>query len=764
MQRQAVEHIDGPLLILAGAGSGKTQTMTHRIAGMVRQGIDPHRILAVTFTNKAAGEMRERINALTPDTRGMWVMTFHAMCLRMLRFRSEALGYREGFVVYDETDRKALIKKLCKELEINVKDYPPALIGALISDAKENALGPEEYLEEHASDFRVKAVYKVYKAYAAELMKNNAMDFDDLLLNGYRLLSENEEAREYYSNRFKYIMVDEYQDTNYLQYRIISILAGKHGNLCVVGDDDQCIYEWRGANIQNILNFESDFPDAKVIRLEQNYRSHANILNLANSVIRNNKSRKKKKLWTEASDGEKITYRRLPDEKQEARYIGEQIEELHRKGYAFKDMAVLYRKNAQSRTFEEKFSFRGIPYRVLAGLRYYDRKEIKDVLSYLRLIENPYDDMSMLRIINVPKRGVGNKTLSSIIEYASNYRISIFEALLRDELRNALSAKTRMSVSSLTLMIEQIRAERDSLRLIDIYDGILRESGYIEALEAENTIESHGRIENIMEFRSVIEEFEAGLKDGDFEQMYEELEEERRALEGEAYVPKTPTALGMFLEKISLMADIDNRDEEEDAVVLMTLHSAKGLEFPVVFMPGMEDGIFPGPAAYDNPASLEEERRLCYVGITRAKEKLYLTGATYRMLYGRTDYTRESCFLNEMDRKYMDGDRTQAEKDAAGSGLHEDGGYLGGYSFSGRVHGSADGYSQRRRKPFDSLSRAKQDVSSGADDDFGIGERIRHPKFGEGMVIDQDAKTLSVMFDEVGLKKLGKGFVKLERV
>ena len=764
MQQQAVDQIEGPLLILAGAGSGKTQTMTHRIANMIRQGIDPHRILAVTFTNKAAGEMRERVGSLTSDTRGMWVMTFHAMCLRMLRFRSEILGYREGFVVYDETDKKALIKRLCKDLEINVKDYPPGMLGALISDAKEHALDPDEYLETHAQDFRAKAVHKVYTAYSEELMKNNAMDFDDLLLNGYRLLVRDENAREYYSDRFKYIMVDEYQDTNYLQYKIISILARKHGNLCVVGDDDQCIYEWRGANIQNILNFESDFPDARVIKLEQNYRSHANILNLANSVISKNKSRKKKKLWTDAPDGEKITYRRLSDEKQEARYIGEQIEELHRKGYKFSDMAILYRKNAQSRTFEEKFSFRGIPYRVLAGLRYYDRKEIKDVLAYLRLIENPDDDMSLLRIINVPRRGVGPKTISAISEYAANYRISIYEAISRPELKNALPPKTRMAVSGLLSMIDSIRAERDSLRLIDIYDNLLRESGYLEALEAENTIEADGRTENIMEFRSVIEEFERNTSEGELREMFEELEEERRALEGDRYEPKLPTMLGMFLERISLMADIDNRDEDEDAVVLMTLHSAKGLEFPVVFMPGMEDGIFPGPAAYDNPATLEEERRLCYVGITRAREKLYLTGAMWRMLYGRTDYTNESCFLREMDASYLDGDKTQAEKERSGSGLYDEGGYLGGYSFSGRSHGSADGYSTARRKPFDSLANARKELESVSDDDFVVGERIRHPKFGEGMIIDQDFKTLSVMFDEVGLKKLGKGFVKLERV
>lgn len=764
-QNKAVKCIDGPLLILAGAGSGKTQTMTHRIAYMIEQGVHPASILAVTFTNKAAGEMRERVEALASDTRGMWVMTFHAMCLRMLRYQADALGYRQGFTVYDETDKKALIRRINKELGIDEKSYSVSGTIGIISHAKEKAWGPEEYLEENYGDFRSKTIYEIYKAYQRELMQNNAMDFDDLLLNGVKLLEQEKHVLEYYQNRFRYIMVDEYQDTNYLQYKLIRLLADKHHNLCVVGDDDQCIYEWRGANIENILNFEHDFPGTKIIKLEQNYRSKGNILDLANSVIKNNKERRSKKLWTEAPGGEKVTYKRLGDEKQEAWYIGGEIEKLRADGYNYKDIAILYRKNAQSRTFEEKFSFRGLPYRVLAGLRYYDRKEIKDVLSYLRLIENPNDDVSMLRIINEPKRGIGPKALGGIQEYARNYRISIYEAISEPELRATLSKKSAALIEELVAMINDIRGEQENLKLLDIYDNILVRSGYLKALEDAGNIEADGRIENIMEFKSVIEEFERASQDGSLDTLLEEINEERRALEGEGFEPQRPTVLGAFLERITLMADIDNRDEDEDAVTLMTLHSAKGLEFPVVFIPGMEDGLFPGPTAYDDPHKMEEERRLCYVGITRAKEKLYLTGAMERMLYGRTDYTIESCFLNEMDRDCLDGDQLQADRASTGGGLRGYGGYVGEYSFKGLDHGTADGYlGEARKKPFDRLSASRLETTKSQDDSFKPGDRLRHPKFGEGMLIEQDAKTMSVMFDDYGLKKLGKGFVKLERV
>ncbi len=767
-QNKAVRQIDGPVLILAGAGSGKTATMTHRIAYMVEHGVDPRNILAVTFTNKAAAEMRGRVEDLIGEAYGMWIMTFHAMCLRMLRYSPERLGYKAGFTVYDETDKKTLIRRICKDLRVDEKLTSASLIISVISKCKEQEDGPDEYLAGSRGFPQDKIIYEVYKRYQAELMEANAMDFDDLLWNGVKLLEQNADIRDYYSSRFRYIMVDEYQDTNYLQYKMVKMLASNHGNLCVVGDDDQCIYQWRGADIRNILDFENDFKNVLTIRLEQNYRSDGNILKLANSVIKNNKERKVKALWTEKNDGEKITYKRLEDEKQEAWWIGSEIERLHvDEGYAYKDMAILYRKNAQSRSFEEKFSFRGIPYRVLAGLRYYDRKEIKDVMAYLRLIENPGDNVSMLRVINEPKRGIGGKTLSGIEEYAKAYDLTIYDALCEDELRAGFGNKVRTAVEEFISMIEEIRSEQANLTITDIYDNILNRSGYLKALEDQNTIEAESRIENIMEFKSVIAEFEKGLADGSAQALRDEMNRERLELIGEGFEADAQTELSAFLEQITLMSDIDNHDEDEDAVVLMTLHSAKGLEFPIVFMPGMENGMFPGNAAFDRDGGMEEERRLCYVGITRAMKKLYLTGAQVRTLYGRTDFQMESCFLGEMDRGCMDGDQTVDEKVSLGTGLRGEGSYTGDYFFGGRAHGSADGfYGKPSAKPFDSLGASKKSTSSkaGTTQEFNNGDIVRHPKFGEGMVIEQDAKTMTVMFDSAGEKKLGKGFVKMELV
>lgn len=765
-QLKAVKQIEGPLLILAGAGSGKTATMTHRIAHMLEQGVDPRSILAVTFTNKAAGEMRNRVDELTGGIRGMWIMTFHALCLRLLRYQANVLGYSDGFTVYDETDKKALIKRIYKELALDEKAYPISATIGRICHCKEKEMDADDFYANSLGRYDDKVIYEVFKRYDQELKRNNAMDFDDLLLNGVKLLEADKSILEYYSDRFKYIMIDEYQDTNYLQYKLIRMLASKHGNLCVVGDDDQCIYEWRGADITNILNFEEDFPNAVTIRLEQNYRSDGNILGLANSVIKNNVGRKRKRLWTEKDAGELITYRRCGDDKLEAWYIGGEIEKWHELGYKYSDMAVLYRKNAQSRSFEEKFSFRGIPYRVLAGLRYYDRKEIKDVMSYLKLIENPDDDVAMLRIINEPKRGIGAKSLAGITEYAKAYEKSVYQSLCEPEVQESLSGKSRLEVQKLLAMLDGIRAEEDNLTLSDIYDNLLNRSGYLEALEQQNTIEADGRIENIMEFKSVIQEFEKGLENGSVQELQEEMDEDRRELLGEGFEAEMPSLLGSFLEKITLMAEIDNHDKDEDAVVLMTLHSAKGLEFPIVFIPGMEYGVFPGSSALDNVDKMEEERRLCYVGITRAQKKLYLTGAKERMLYGKTDYTTESPFLEEMDKKYLDGDRTVKEQLSSGGGLKSDGGLFGDFIFDGRKHGTADGYgSKPAGKPFDALGYSKkQTVDKQSQDNFEIGDTIRHPKFGEGMLIEQSDKTMTIMFDSVGQKKIGKGYVKLEKV
>ena len=765
-QQEAVKHMEGPLLILAGAGSGKTTMMTHRIAYMLEKGVSPYNILAVTFTNKAAGEMKDRIESLTGGTRGMWVMTFHAMCVRILRNHGEVLGFKNGFSIYDESDKKALLKRIVKDLKIDEKIYPVSYLGSVISSCKEAEEDPDDYIENNSMNFKAETVAKVYARYMEDLQQNNAMDFDDLLWNAVKLFEASSEVLSYYQERFKYIMVDEYQDTNYLQYKLIHALAEKSHNLCVVGDDDQCIYQWRGADIRNILDFEKDFPETKVIKLEQNYRSDANILDLANSVIANNRNRKAKELWTDRNEGSKITYRRLEDEQREAWYVGGEIQRLHdEEGIPFNDMAILYRKNAQSRPFEEKFSFRGIPYRVLGGTRFYDRREIKDVMSYMHLVENPSDDVAMARIINEPKRGLGPKSLGGIVSYAKAYKLSIFEALKEQEVLGSLSRKSRAAVEDLVTMLDELGTEQDNMELSDIYDNLIRRSGYLTALEAENTVEADARIENILELRSVIAEFEEKAAGSVLTDEEDEFREERDRLREDGFDVKEPTLLQSFLERIALLSDIDNRDESEDAVVMMTLHSSKGLEFPVVFMPGMENGLFPGSTSMDDPSKMEEERRLCYVGITRAMRKLYLTGAQTRMLYGRTDFTIESEFMREMDTTLLEGDPTVAERTASAGGIRGDGGILGMREFKGRYEGSADGYDASFSKPFDALKFAKKQASKGiSNEGFEAGDRIRHPKFGEGLLIEQDAKTLTIAFDSVGIKKLGKGFVKLTKV
>lgn len=765
-QQEAVKHMEGPLLILAGAGSGKTTMMTHRIAYMLEKGVSPYNILAVTFTNKAAGEMKDRIESLTGGTRGMWVMTFHAMCVRILRNHGDVLGFKNGFSIYDESDKKALLKRIVKDLKIDEKIYPVSYLGSVISSCKEAEEDPDDYIENNSMNFKAETVAKVYARYMEDLQQNNAMDFDDLLWNVVKLFEVSSEVLSYYQERFKYIMVDEYQDTNYLQYKLIHALAEKSHNLCVVGDDDQCIYQWRGADIRNILDFEKDFPETKVIKLEQNYRSDANILDLANSVITNNRNRKAKELWTDRNEGSKITYRRLEDEQREAWYVGGEIQRLHdEEGIPFNDMAILYRKNAQSRPFEEKFSFRGIPYRVLGGTRFYDRKEIKDVMSYMHLVENPSDDVAMARIINEPKRGLGPKSLGGIVSYAKAYKLSIFEALKEQEVLGSLSRKSRAAVEDLVTMLDELGTEQDNMELSDIYDNLIRRSGYLTALEAENTVEADARIENILELRSVIAEFEEKAAGSVLTDEEDEFREERDRLREDGFDVKEPTLLQSFLERIALLSDIDNRDESEDAVVMMTLHSSKGLEFPVVFMPGMENGLFPGSTSMDDPSKMEEERRLCYVGITRAMRKLYLTGAQTRMLYGRTDFTIESEFMREMDTNLLEGDPTVAERAASAGGIRGDGGILGMREFKGRYECSADGYDASFSKPFDALKFAKKQASKGiSNEGFEAGDRIRHPKFGEGLLIEQDAKTLTIAFDSVGIKKLGKGFVKLTKV
>ena len=741
-QREAATCIEGPLLVLAGAGSGKTSTMTHRIAYMVEQGISPYNILAVTFTNKAATEMRERVEKLVGNTGGMWIMTFHAMCLRILRSNAEIIGYDSNFVIYDTQDQKTLVRNILKSKGINNKDMKPQYLLSIISKSKEKEITPKNFFEFNDENPRTKVIHTVYSEYQKELASNNAMDFDDLLLNTLRIFERDERTLMGYQDRFRYIMVDEYQDTNTIQYKLIKMLSEDHHNLCVVGDDDQCIYQWRGADIKNILGFEKDFPEAKIIKLEQNYRSVGNIIAAAHSVIENNIERKKKKLWTDREDGEKITYHRANDEREEAEFIAGEIRMLKNaseirdeKPLKYSDFAILYRTNAQSRQFEDSFARKGIPYRVLSGLRYYDRKELKDMMAYMRLLVNPSDDLSLKRIINEPKRGMGAKSIEKIETFAGIRGESMFQALTSEDVLDTLPGKSYSKVKDLMDTMVLCRQEKENMTISDVYDKLLVDTGYLEALEKSELIEDESRIENLMEFKSAISDYENQSENPTLEE---------------------------FMENLALMAEVDNHDETQDAVVLMTMHSAKGLEFPVVFMPGMEDGLFPGHRSLDSISGMEEERRLCYVGMTRAKQRLFLTSAENRMLYGRRDYTRESQFLRELDRKLVEGDGIFDR-----NGVSNAGRTIGGPGVS---TGSADGFSNRSKadfKPFDALKAAKASTRAKAgsfDSDFLPGDRVSHGKFGAGTVRKVTGKAVTVEFDGAGEKKLAKGFAPLKKI
>ena len=735
-QIEAVKHTEGPLLILAGAGSGKTATMTHRIAYLVEQGVSPYSILAVTFTNKAANEMRERVENLVSTTNGMWIMTFHAMCLRILKQNAEIIGYDSNFVIYDTTDQKTIIRNAIKEMNLDPKLFKVAYVLAVISDKKNQGISPTDFEYEAAGDPRQRALANLYHMYERKLKDNDAMDFDDLLLNTVRLFNKDEAVLRNYQNRFRYIMVDEYQDTNRVQYELMHMLAEAHQNICVVGDDDQCIYEWRGADIRNILDFEKDFPKAKVIKLEQNYRSKGNILDAAHSVIENNTSRKKKKLWTDKEKGEKITYYRAEDERDEASFVANEIKILMDgpQGWSYKDFAVLYRTNVQSRQFEEAFSRFDIPYRVLSGVRYYDRKEIKDIMSYMRLVVNPKDELSFRRVINEPKRGMGEKTVDKLSALAGVQGRSMLEALEDSYVIASLPSKAQQSVGEMVDVIRLCREEKENLRITDIYDQLLVRTGYLAALEAENTIEAEGRIENLMEFKTVIQDYEA--------------EDQDPSIEG-------------FMEKLALMSDVDNHDENEDAVVLMTMHSAKGLEFPVVFMPGMEDGLFPGHRSFDSEEGMEEERRLCYVGMTRAEERLFLLGAAIRTLYGRSEYTRESQFLREVDDRLLTGDSIFKRRDDFGRGRVPGPGVSTG-SPDGAASESLAGF-----RPYDALKKAREATKKAAesgDKDFNVGDKVVHAKFGEGIVTATTQSTVTVNFGSEGEKKLAKGIAPIKKL
>jgi len=631
-QKQAVEHTDGPLLIMAGAGSGKTKVLTCKVANLLAKGVSPWSILAITFTNKAATEMRERVDRMIGEgAKDVWLSTFHSFCARFLRREVEATGmYKRNFVIYDSSDSQVVIKDCLKELNLDPKQYAPSSIQNAISNAKNQLMGPKAMARD-ADNFFQQKVAEVYALYAKKLRTNNAMDFDDLLMVSVLLLEEHEEIRVKYQNRFKYILVDEYQDTNGAQYQLTKILAAKHHNLCVVGDADQSIYGWRGADIRNIMDFEEDYPEARTIKLEQNYRSTKNILAAANAVIEHNINRKKKELWTENATGEKLTIYEARDERDEAEFIATTV--MKQKtifNASYGDVAVLYRTNAQSRVVEETFMRRGIPYTMVGGLKFYDRKEIKDILAYLRVIYNPLDTVSLLRIINVPKRGLGATTVAKLADFAENNGLTLFDVISSEETLSqipGITARVKKPLELFSTFIFQLMGYQANMRIDDLIEKVLEESGYLRELQEEKKPENESRIENLKEFVGVARDFQKT--------------EDNPNLEN-------------FLSTLSLVSDIDNADMEDDRITLMTLHSAKGLEFPTVFMVGMEEGLFPHSRTLMDENEIEEERRTCYVGITRAQRKLYLTCAHQRTIYGKTSMSTPSRFLDEIPEEYTE--------------------------------------------------------------------------------------------------------------
>ena len=742
-QAQAVRTTDGPLLVLAGAGSGKTTVLTRRIAYIIEQGkARPWQILAITFTNKAAGEMLSRISSLVPDNAGdMWIKTFHSACLRILRCDIEKLGskYTNVFNVYDTTDQKRLVKECVKALNLSDDMYPQKMLLSRISDCKNKGITPDEY-EKSVYDFKQKNIARIYRMYQAKLEDNNSLDFDDLLNKTVELFTKCPDVLEYYQNKFKYILVDEYQDTNNIQYRLVALLAAKHRNLCVVGDDDQSIYKFRGADITNILDFEKQFKEAQVIKLEQNYRSTQNILDAANSVITNNRDRKSKRLWTSAGEGEKITLSVLDDQIGEASYINNCIEKMVSTGnYKYNDFAILYRTNAQPRAFEENLT---CPYRILAGLRFYDRKEIKDILSYLRTIYNPSDDINLTRIINVPRRGIGETTISKIQALAASVGKSMFDIISDPDYLEALG-RAASKLKDFTDMIESFIARKSQIPVTALIDEVLTRTGYSESVLSENPDEARSRIENIEEFRSKAFEYQNTVENPTFEG---------------------------FLDNISLVSDVDNHDSEQDAVVLMTLHSAKGLEFPVVFMCGMEKGLFPSLMSEMEEGGMEEERRLCYVGITRAKKKLYITAARYRTIYGQTTPQLLSQFVDEIKDDLIE-DAGQKRNFIARN--HDSSSTYNIYKNSVSYQ-SPTGFGTPRTSVASIVDKygiiPASSLKSIQDESFDLkkGDKVYHRKFGNGMVISVSPSggdhLVEILFDNVGTKNLMASIAKLKKL
>ena len=750
-QREAVLHTDGPLLILAGAGSGKTRVLTHRIAYLIEEmGVNPWNILAITFTNKAAGEMRQRVDDLVGfGAESIWVSTFHSMCVRILRRFIDRLGYDNRFTIYDTDDQKTLMKAVCKKVDIDTKQFKERMLLSVISSAKNEMILPEEFELNAGGDFAQLKIAKVYREYEAQLKANNALDFDDLLVKTVQLLQTQPDVRENYQERFRYIMVDEYQDTNTVQFKLVSLLAGKYRNLCVVGDDDQSIYKFRGANIRNILDFEKEYPDAKVIKLEQNYRSTENILNAANGVISNNKGSKDKTLWTANGEGQKICLKQFDTAYDEAEFIAEDIKKEVRDGASYNDSAVLYRTNAQSRLLEEKFIAMNIPYKIVGGINFYARREIKDILAYLKTVDNGQDDLAVRRIINVPKRGIGLTTINRIQEAADARGISFYDALLAPEMIPG-AGRSAAKLNSFAALIEYFKGQAEKESLTDLLNEILDMTGYTQNLEADDEIDAESRLQNIEELLNKAAAYEEDCEDRD----------EKATLSG-------------FLEEVALVADIDSLEEDQDYVVLMTLHSAKGLEFPHVYLAGMEDGLFPSYMTItgDDPEELEEERRLCYVGITRAEQKLTLTCARKRMVRGETKRNPISRFISEIPPELLDTGRSSAGNTYSGGFGFGNADDIESGTFAGTGRGGHFGkaYGAAVKKPFTALTKGSQLTAQKSDKlSYGVGDRVRHVKFGEGTVLDikeggRDFE-VTVEFDTAGVRKMFAMFAKLVKI
>ena len=757
-QRQAVMATDGPLLILAGAGSGKTRVLTHRTAYLIEEcGVNPYNIMAITFTNKAAGEMRERIDQMVGyGSESIWVCTFHSTCVRILRRYIDRLGFGTNFTIYDSDDQKTLMKDICKRLEIDTKMYKEKMFLSAISSAKDELIDPIEFETRAAGDYVKRKQAQVYREYQQALKQNNALDFDDLIMKTVELFKLDKEVLASYQDRFRYIMVDEYQDTNTAQFELIRLLALKYQNLCVVGDYDQSIYKFRGANIYNILNFEHHFPDATVIKLEQNYRSTQNILDAANAVIANNQGRKEKRLWTDNGAGDKITFEQLDTAAEEADFVARDIARRVRKGeYQYKDCAILYRTNAQSRLFEERFITANIPYKIFGGVNFYARKEVKDLLAYLKTIDNGQDDLAVRRIINIPKRGIGAASINKVALYAQEQEISFYDALCVAEQVPGLG-KAAAKIRPFVLFIQSMKAKAKLLSVADLLQEVIETTGYVRELEAEGTDEAEARIENIDELISKAVDY----------------------AEGE----EAPTLNG-FLENVALVADIDSFDENSDYVVLMTLHSAKGLEFPNVYLAGLEDGLFPSYMSItsdNSQAEIEEERRLAYVGITRAKKNLTITSARVRMVRGQTQYGKVSRFVREIPPELLSGKiyepKTKEEPIEQSTFQKARKAFRTVPSYGGSGYGKevGEGYgstfrSSKATKPVYTKVENQRDFgSAGGALSYQVGDRVRHIKFGDGEVMaivsgGRDYE-VTVDFDKVGTKKMFASFAKLKKI